>query len=423
MSSSTIADLESTYFAQRRPRWAMIRISAFRSFSEYLGFPRKDWQRAFERVFRMDGATGNQHLKGFRAWQLDHGLSSITSQQRLYQVRSFFGYAHRRGVLAWKPGHKKHELSATLWAQCTRTFQRALKEWLESLENRNYSPGTIRSYRNDLLRLGRYLAERHIRGVAVPMEVLGDWIKELHSQKRKPITANAYARSSRSFFTWLVDRGKIPLNPLHDFRIPKAPNLLPRSVSEGQILKLLRAATNRRDRAILEMLYASGCRASEATSLDLSDISFRARTARCVGKNRRERLLLLNHAAVRAIRAYLPERSQILKRPGGATEQALFLNARGFRLRPSGVSQQIGKIVKSARFKVPITAHVIRHSMATHLLNRGADLEVIKDLLGHTNIASTLIYAQLSRPRMRSAFLKAQPRIRPARDHRCSPLD
>jgi len=279
------------------------------------------------------------------------------------------------------------------------------------MANRNYSRHTIAGCRGHVRRFGAYLSERNVKGLAVPLRIIGDWVRRLRAQKIEAISAHSYISSPRTFYNWLVSRNKVSFNPLKEFPSPKPPRYTPRAISEGQILKLLRAPKHPRERAMLECLYASGCRVGELTSLDLRDISFKARTARCLGKGNKERLLLLNRAAIRAIRTYLPLRSELLKRPGGSSEQALFLNWLGQRIAPAGVCRLIAAIVKKARFRVAVTAHVIRHSMATHLLNRGADLETIKELLGHTNLESTLLYAHLSRPRMRSAFLKAQPRI------------
>jgi site-specific recombinase XerD len=238
-----------------------------------------------------------------------------------------------------------------------------------------------------------------------------NWVTEIRGRKTAESTARSYVRAAYSFFKWLVAVRRSKSNPFEGYPRFRIVKRAPRHVPERQIFKLLRSHHPPREKAMLEVLYASGCRLGELASLNLGSVSFKERTARCAGKGGKERLLLFNRAAVRAIKAYLPLRERMLRHPGSEAEPALFVSNVGRRLSVAHLCSLVRGAVTRARLTVAVTAHVIRHSVATHLLNRGADLETIQNILGHTDLRSTVIYAYLLQPRMRRNYLKAIPRI------------
>lgn len=411
MSEHAIRLLEERYFHWEKPNQVNQRRCSLRYFSEFLGYPRTEWQKAFGSILRLDEAEGNARLDSFRRWLLERQQRAGGAHEIFYHVRPFLSFANREGVLHWRVRRHHEEFVEKQWGACTPAFRDALKSWLDNLRVRNFSKHTIRGYRVHLIGLGRFLAQQKVNGLAMRPRNADEWVTEIRDRHAAESTARSYVRAAYSFFKWLVATHRTKCNPFEGYPRFRIIKRVPRHVPERQIFRLLRAKHPPREKALLEVLYASGCRLGELASLNLASVSFKDRTARCLGKGAKERLLLFNRAAVRAIKAYLPLRERMLRHPGCESQPALFVSCVGRRLSVARLCSLVNEAVTRAKLRVSVTAHVIRHSVATHLLNRGADLETIQKLLGHTDLRSTVIYAHLLQPRMRRNYLKAVPRI------------
>ena len=203
--------------------------------------------------------------------------------------------------------------------------------------------------------------------------------------------------------------GALQNNPARAIRNPKAPQSLPRFLSEPEIQSLLESPSDtdlgRRDRAILELLYATGLRAAELTGLNTNNINLNERTVQVVGKGRKERLIPFGSHATDAIRNYLEIRNSWSNRSG-----ALFLSPKGKRLSTYGLRKLLADHLQNAAINKPATPHAIRHSFATHLLNAGADLRAIQELLGHASLGTTQRYTHVSTTQLKAIYDKAHPR-------------
>jgi integrase/recombinase XerC len=278
---------------------------------------------------------------------------------------------------------------------------------------RNLSRHSLSGYGTDLLQLTDFL---EARGTTDPAAVthldLRAWLGEMREAGRSRATVARKMAAARSFFHWLCREGFLPADPAAGLRTPKKEKRLPRFLSREEMERLLSAPKGDgirevRDRAILESLYSSGVRVSELAALDESDLDLRAGVARVMGKGRRERLAGLGRFAVEAIRAYAEGKR---REPGGGRSGALFENRDGGRLSTRGIQRVVAKRLAEAGLDPRISPHKLRHSFATHLLDAGADLRSVQELLGHRNLASTQVYTHVTAGRLREVYDRAHPR-------------
>ncbi len=276
------------------------------------------------------------------------------------------------------------------------------------LHEKGYSPHTIRNYSRDIGELQGFLREREIEIAQVSSWDLRNYLLYC---KRRGLASTSLARrvaSIRSFYAFLKSQEIINGNPARLLRTPKKRKPLPRILSQRETTKLLdRSSTNSRDKAILEVLYATGIRVSELVGLNLEDIDLAQGQIRVMGKGKKERITLMGTKAIEALKVYLKERSIYEKRG----DKALFVTPRG-RMSDTTVRRIIKKASITSGLGKPVTPHTFRHSFATHLLERGADLRSLQELLGHVNLSTTQIYTHLTRKRLKEIYNKAHPRAR-----------
>jgi integrase/recombinase XerC len=232
----------------------------------------------------------------------------------------------------------------------------------------------------------------------------------MHSASLSAVTMGRKLAALRSFCNWLCRIGTLQNNPARAIRNPKTPQHLPRFLSEPEMQALLESPDDsdegRRDGAILELLYATGVRAGELTGLDLDSIDFDQRTVRVLGKGRKERVIPFGAIAADRLRAYLEVRRH--GRDGETT--ALFLSPTGKRLSTDALRKLLARRLQDAAINKRVTPHAIRHSFATHLLNAGADLRAIQELLGHASLGTTQRYTHVSTTQLKAIYDKAHPR-------------
>ena len=278
---------------------------------------------------------------------------------------------------------------------------------------RGLSPRTVEAYDRDLRRWGDFFSRR---GKASPQEVDREEITLfLREQRERGLSPRSLARTTtalRSFQRFLVEEGDSGSLPLVDLAPPRHAQPLPKVLSQEEVEKLLdqpilEDPRGLRDKAILETLYGTGARISEATGLDVEDVDLRERELRVMGKGSRERIVPLGDAAADALRAYMELGRAKLSRSAG--QRALFLNHRGGRLTRQGAWELVKKYAARVGLREKMTPHTLRHSCATHLLENGADLRYVQELLGHASISTTQIYTHVSKARVREAYLRAHP--------------
>jgi integrase/recombinase XerC len=326
-----------------------------------------------------------------------------------------------------------------------KPFSPLVRQFLDYLRlEKHFSDYTIKSYGADLIQFGQYLNAEIGRGansdrpMPSPNESLDDrqikcdavqirdFLAYLYGQNYTKSTTARKLATLRSFYKFVIRRGMVSANPLSTIRTPKQEKRLPKCLDLEQVQKLLDAPgdgdlLSARDKAMLEVLYSSGIRVSELVELGMGDIDLQEGILRVRGKGRKDRLTPIGSQAIKAVQRYLEMRSVDSKCQGPAA-QYVFLNKHGHTLSTRSVRRKLDKYLVSAGLDPGISPHTLRHSFATHLLNNGADLRSVQELLGHQSLSTTQVYTHLTTSRMKEVYDSAHPRAdQPTIPHPASP--
>ena len=297
-----------------------------------------------------------------------------------------------------------------------------LAQFLQHLKyERNVSPHTLRNYASDLEQFRDHLLSVEKRE-DVPIDeidrlTIREWMAELHEDHKKASVARKLA-SLRTFFQFLVREGKLENNPAKQVATPKIERKLPNHLSMEDAVRFIETPDvetdlGRRDRAILEFLYATGIRVGELVGIDVQDVDFRERMVRVTGKRKKQRIVPFGEPSAQAVISYIQETRErfLLNAPINERDvNALFLNYQGTRITTRSVGRMIDKYIKQCADIHAISPHSLRHTFATHLLDSGADLRDIQELLGHARLSTTQIYTQVSMEKMIEVYDKAHPK-------------
>lgn len=289
--------------------------------------------------------------------------------------------------------------------------KRYIEKFLRYLKyERNASPYTLICYRSDLEYFQRFAGEVSIE--RVDLLTLRRFLADLKIKNLRKITMARKLSSLRSFFKFLCREGYLKRNPAVSLRTPKQEKRLPKVLGVEEVVQLLEGVSSGsllalRDRAILETLYSAGLRVSELTQLDISHIDSIGGVVKVLGKGRRERLSPVGEEALRAIHTYLEKRKE---KNYLRNSQILFVNKNGGRLTPRSVRRVLDRAIRKTTLAHRISPHTLRHSFATHLLDRGADLRSVQELLGHQHLSTTQIYTHVTAERLKKIYDKAHPR-------------
>jgi integrase/recombinase XerD len=308
---------------------------------------------------------------------------------------------------------------ATVTAQPeTRTFEHLMLDFLAYLEfERGLSRNTLEAYRSDLLQYGRFLEARGVAASGAQAADISDFLARLSGGNGRatasPATVHRKSACLRSFYRHLRREGVMEEDPTAALASPRRSKKLPHVLTRGEVATLLSQPAGTepsalRDRALLEVLYACGLRASEAISLQLADVDLDDGIVRARGKGSKERLVPVGRAAVDALRTYVERgRPRLVRDPD---EVHLFVNFRGGRLTRQGLYKIIQKHARAAGLADRMSPHTLRHTFATHLLAGGCDLRSVQEMLGHADVATTQLYTHLSSERLKDVYFKAHPR-------------
>lgn len=286
---------------------------------------------------------------------------------------------------------------------------------------RGYSGHTVRNYVSDLGQFLRYLQENE-SGRAVEEAdayVLRGFLASRYGKNRK-VSLGRKLSALRTFYQFLILEGRVKSNPALLLSMPRKEQTLPAFLTVDDAFRVVEAPEQDdflglRDRAMLELLYGSGLRASELTGLDLDDVRLDLQAVRVTGKGKKERIVPFGRKAREALERYLEARAAVLASNGsfaGADEHALFLNRRGSRLSTRSLARRLELHLRACGLQGQATPHALRHSFATHLLDAGADLRSIQELLGHASLTTTQRYTHLSLDRLMEVYDRAHPRAK-----------
>jgi integrase/recombinase XerC len=293
-------------------------------------------------------------------------------------------------------------------------------------DERRYSPATVRAYRSDLDRFASFWEKEFALELAgkTPLKAVDtlavrSHLASLHRGRLSNRSLSRHLSTLRSFFRWACRRGYLGKSPASGLPAPRVPKTLPRAMTLADTDALLDAPEEgpfpERDRALFELLYATGLRVSEAAGLDLEDVDFSARMARVVGKGGKERIVPFGEEAEASLSDYLPHRAKRRRKfdlhgDAGSGGEPLFVNERGGRLTTRSMARLLKRRLRAAGLPAEISPHALRHTFATHLLSAGADLRAIQELLGHASLSTTQKYTHLDAARLREVYRRAHPK-------------
>lgn len=285
-------------------------------------------------------------------------------------------------------------------------MNRYARQFISYLQvEKNYSIHTIQNYSSDLEYFLNFIGKTPV--TKVDYQLLRKYLAHLREQQLKPRTLARKLSTLRSFYKYLFREGIIDDSPAALLMSPKLDKPLPKFLSEDEMVALIEApdlktVAGKRDRAILETLYSTGIRVSELVGMNIADVDLIGNVAKVRGKGKKERLVPIGDKAVAALRDYLDDRPE---RP-----EAMFLNKNRTRLTRRSVNNIAEKYIRQTSCNKGISPHVLRHSFATHLLDHGADLRSVQELLGHVNLSTTQIYTHVSTDKLKKIYDKAHPR-------------
>ena len=305
-------------------------------------------------------------------------------------------------------------------------MEQMLAQFLEHLRyERNVSEHTLRNYAIDLGQFLDHLApadpstggrrEPDVR--QIDHITIREWLSELHAAQKKKTSIARKLAALRTFFQFLIREGVVETNPAKLVSTPRLEKKLPNHLSVEDAVRFIETPDistdlGKRDRAILEMLYGTGVRVSELVKMDLRDVDYRNRAVRVKGKRRKERVVPFGEPALHALLGWMTVRNSFLQNapPAERDEEAVFLNYQGTRITTRSVGRMVDKYIKICAGIHDISPHSLRHSFATHLLDSGADLRDIQELLGHARLSTTQIYTHVSMEKLIEVYDKAHPK-------------
>ncbi|NCV45756.1 MAG: site-specific tyrosine recombinase XerD [Proteobacteria bacterium] len=284
-----------------------------------------------------------------------------------------------------------------------------LRSFLDSLYiEKGLSKNTVSSYKNDISSFSSWCDKEHLDRLKITDLNLNNYISTLFSIGLKSSSINRKISSIKHFYLFLLKKKVIKNSPADEITTPKQEKYLPTSMSEDEVESLLGSPKSsikieRRDKAMIEILYATGMRISELVNLKLTDIDFNRSVLKVFGKGSKERLVPYGEKAAEALRIYLEDRKKL-------DSKDVFLSNRGTRITRGAFWQRIKIYIKRENLKLSISPHTLRHAFATHLLNRGADLRSVQILLGHSDLSTTQIYTHIAKKRLGEILKKHHPR-------------
>lgn len=305
-------------------------------------------------------------------------------------------------------------------------MEQLLTQFLEHLRyERNLSEHTLRNYQSDLEQFHDYLAPADPKTgkrtepplASIDHITVREWLATLHTAQKKKASIARKLAALRTFFQFLVREGMLEINPAKLVSTPRLEKKLPKHLSVEEAVKFvempnLETDLGKRDRAMLELMYATGVRVAELTKLNFAHIDFKNRLIRVTGKRRKERIVPFGEPALEALKMYLEVREGFLNAaPVSEREpEALFLNYQGTRITTRSVGRMVDKYIRLCAGRYDISPHALRHSFATHLLDSGADLRDIQELLGHARLSTTQVYTHVSMEKLIQVYDKAHPK-------------
>jgi integrase/recombinase XerC len=301
-------------------------------------------------------------------------------------------------------------------------LEKAIREFDRYMTvEKNLSERTRKSYLSDLKQYRAFIAQQQVtagcdEGIPGDQIVIRAFLASLYREKLRKVTISRKVAALRTFYRYLLREGRVAFNPAELVQLPRCEKYIPVVLSIDEVLSLLGVSFSEdpaglRDRAMIELFYSAGIRLSELTSLNIEDLDLARGLLKVRGKGRKERIVPAGAPALAAVEGYLRRRAELARTRGGAdADEALFISTRGMRMNPRGVARVVERLVRLSGIGRKISPHALRHTFATHLLDAGADLRSIQEMLGHQSLSTTQKYTTVSVNRLMEIYDRSHPR-------------
>ncbi len=399
----------SGFLKGRTPKQVSWYVCRFRLLAECFGFRTDNWKQAIASWVAMSPGQARSRYKDFTAWMRGR-FNGQEAKRYPGGFRVLTRYLRDLGLITWEVPKRDRERYLDFLRTCPPRLGRRIRRWLWSIREKRLSRRYLTSLHRALVDFGQFLAKSWMPYENLDENGIVAWVLELRSRRLLPETIGQKLRAVRRFYRWLVSLGAVPSDPTAGVRWRDGPRTLLPHLEEYEVRTLIRSASHPRDRAIIELLYANGCWTGELRSLDVDDVCLKKRWVRYTRGPLKPSVIPMNDSSISALRRYLPWRQRILRENSRPAEKALFINRRGKRLAAWPIERMIRTLGQKANLARRVTPRVIRHSFAAHILNRGADIRSLQDLLGHANPILTSQYQLIATARLREVYDRTHPR-------------
>ncbi len=383
--------------------------SRFRCFAHHCGLERHRW---LDGLIAWLALSGENATSKFRTWQ--EFLRRRYQRKIAIMFSSGYGkltrFLQAEGLLGWRLAPLYEENLAKQASQVSPECRGLAESWITQLRDRGYARSTLTHWRSRLLQFGHFLARRATRITRATLAQAQDWSKDLRESGLRPNTVNTAINAIRNFFAWLLRTGALKRNPMLTLDYLRQKEPLPEFLEEKEVLRVLRAARSTKEKALMELLYATGLRTREIRALDVRDLSVARKTLFLRSREEGEQAIPIGRPAAKALERYIGWRERYLQRIGLTAESSLFLGLRGRRIRQRQIDDIIRAVGERAKIGKRLTATVIRHTVGSHMVNRGGDLRVVQMILGHKGLDTTAKYSRVAWAPLQDVYELSHPR-------------
>lgn len=382
----------------------------FRTLAAFSGYPPQAWLRALsDLVSNGEKVAHDRYVKYWR-WLKSQGMGPQWVHNNSSGFRRLTTYMCREGLIGWELAKLSSRAARKDASKCHPEFHRHAMEWLSWLQEELRAENTVLQYQRALFAFGAFLGTRGAQLRLITPTCISDWITELRKKGFGAFAINGRLNSVRCFLRWLGRKGVVKRQVAASIENLRTPRILPRSLEESETNAVIEAAACPRARAVVEILYATGCRISELEALDVEDLDL-SRQRVLIRESKREiRFLPLTRPATKAIHAYLGKRRLLLERKRMRGTRALFVNRFGRRLRCGTMRGDIRTLARLAGIRKRVSPKVFRDSLGAHLLDHGADLRFVQMLFGHGSIKTTSRYTDVAVSSLDTIYRRYHPR-------------
>lgn len=373
-----------------------------RHFATYIGRHPGDPMETLRYLLGKSEREATDLVNGFKPWLIAQNFHQQRGRCHLDGINGLMIELHKHRVAPWRITHPFKVRAVDKWRQCSQDFRKLAARWFRFQSERR--PKTIEIQRTILCRLGRFMSDRRLKLPDITADHVTGWLHHLRDQRLSSTSVSIHMQNARRFFAWLRWQRVVSANPFAAFRTVRKPRRLPRILDPEQVEALLRAASDVKERALVELFYATGCTSVEASTLNIGDFSYSKKQVLLKQVGGQTRMVPISTHAADALQAYIETKTT------PSVGDPFFINVIGNRWGNFGMRGAVRRLARGANLGEEVSPQMIRHSFGTHFIDRGGDAVVLKFILGQACFSATNRYRALATSEMRKIYNRSHPR-------------